>query len=118
MGGVDVFSHLENSSGVADFVGIMRNLVVDLEQVDLACPTQEENTVRGVVYPAQPTCGSSGMTCGGPHYTGCLDYDVESHCVCTGGFDYQTCQEDNSKCGCVHVSLFPLFSICTYCAAI
>ena len=106
MGGVDVFSHLDNSSSVADFVGIIRNLIVDSVQVDLACPSREENTARGAVYPAQPTCGSSDMLCSDPHYTDCLDYDVESHCVCAGGFDYQTCKEDESEYGCAPVGPF------------
>ena len=108
VGGINLFSQSVNSSSAADFVGIIRNIVIDSVQWDLSCPSQEENTVLGVVYPSQPTCGTASLTCSGPHYTGCLDYDVESRCVCTGGFSPESCREEKSEC--IFPSLFSTIS--------
>lgn len=97
VGGIDLFSDYHNASWNNDFVGIIRNLVIDSVQVDLASPIREENTARGILFPSEPKCGELEMTCSGPHYTGCLDYDMESHCICAGGFNTDTCKEEESK---------------------
>ena len=100
-----MFSHFDNSSGNSDFVGIIRNLIIDGMQVDLASPLREENTARGVLFTSEPKCEELEMVCNGPHYTGCLDYDMESHCICAGGFNTEACDKEESKCA--------LFQTCT-----
>lgn len=95
MGGIDIFSS-ENANWNGDFVGIIRNLVIDSVQVDLAFPTREENTVRGALVSSEPKCGDLEMSCSGARFAGCLDYDMESHCVCAGGFNTD-CNDEASK---------------------
>ena len=97
VGGIDAFSHLQNASKYGSFVGVIRNLFIGSVLVDLASPVREENTVHGVLFTSQPKCGGSEMTCSGPHHSGCLDYDFESHCICSGGFNSHTCTTEESK---------------------
>ena len=94
-----MFSHSDNSTGNdGDFVGIIRNLIIDGTQVDLASPVREENTARGALFTSEAKCEELEMVCGGPHYTGCLDYDMESHCICVGGFNTEACNKEDGKC--------------------
>lgn len=95
MGGIDVFS-FESANQNSDFVGIIRNLVIDSVQVDLASPTREKNTARGMLFSSDPKCGDLEMSCNGARFMGCLDYDMESHCVCAGGFNTD-CEDETSK---------------------
>ena len=93
-----MFSQFPNASvNSGDFVGTIRNLVVDSVQVDLRSPIREENTAHGALFPTEPMCGELEMRCSGPHYTGCLDYDTESHCICAGGFNTEACDKEESK---------------------
>jgi hypothetical protein len=96
VGGIDAFSHLQNASKYGSFVGVIRNLFIGSVLVDLASPVREENTVHGVLFTSQPKCGGSEMTCSGPHHSGCLDYDFESHCICSGGFNSHTCTTEEN----------------------
>ena len=104
VGGIDLFSDLDNFTGINDFVGVIKNLIFDSTQVDLSSPIRKENTERGIVLSNK--CEASDMTCSGPHYTGCLDYDTESHCICAGGFSTETCKEEASEYFRVCVCLF------------
>ena len=97
VGGINAFSHLQNASKYGGFVGVIRNLFIGSVLVDLASPVRGENTVHGVLFTSQPKCGGSEMTCSGPHHSGCLDYDFESHCICSGGFNSHTCTTEESK---------------------
>ena len=107
LGGIDVFSHshqnLSGLSGNTDFVGTIRNVIIDSVRVDMAFPLREVNTVRGILFTSEPMCSDMEVVCSGPHYAGCLDYDLESHCICSGGFNPGTCDEEKSKFVCVCV---------------
>ena len=97
VGGINAFSHLQNASEYSDFVGTIRNVVIDSTLIDLASPVREENTVQGALFTSEPKCGGMEMTCSGPHFSGCLDYDFESHCICSGGFNSHACTRKESK---------------------
>ena len=104
VGGIDIFSHTHNNlSESFDFIGNIKNLVIDSVRVDMASPVREVNTLRGVVFTSEPKCGEMEVECSGPHYAGCLDYDLDSHCICSGGFKSDTCNKEKSKCVCVTV---------------
>ena len=97
VGGIDAFSHLQNISEYSDFVGTIRNVVIGSVLVDLTAPLREENTISGALFATGPKCGAEEMTCSEPHHSGCLDYDFESHCICSGGFSSDTCAKRESK---------------------
>lgn len=97
VGGINAFSQLQNASGHGNFVGMIRNLFVGSMLVNLGSPVREENTVHGALFTSKPVCGSE-MTCDGPYHSGCLDYDFESHCICSGGFNSHACNKQESKC--------------------
>lgn len=94
VGGVNLFSH---STRASDFVGSIRNLIIDSVQVDLANPLSDQNTIPGAVFSPEPACSLNNIQCNGFHYRGCSDYATESHCICAGGFHHKSCSEENSK---------------------
>ena len=99
LGGIDAFSQFENASDYSNFIGTIRNVVIGSVLVDLASPLREENVIRGVLFPSEPKCGATEMTCSEPYHSGCLDYDFESHCICSGGFNSDACAKKESKLG-------------------
>ena len=106
IGGIDAFSNLQNASEYGSFVGMIRNLFISSVLVDLSSPVREENTVHGALFTSQPKCGGPEMPCSELHHSGCLDYDFESHCICSGGFNSQSCTNEESK----HVFLCPSYN--------
>ena len=114
VGGINVLFQFQNVSESSDFVGTIRNLVIDSVQIDLSSPIREENTVPGTLFTSEPKCEEMEAVCSGPHYTGCLDYDTESRCICVGGFNSRACSEEKSKHHSQNVFMHHTISCTTY----
>ena len=95
VGGVDLFALPSNATLYMDFVGSIRNVIIGSTQLDLECPSQEENAILG--FHRSNSCENVSLSCTGAHTTGCVDYAPQPYCSCLGGFDPQACQQENSE---------------------
>ena len=95
VGGVDLFALPSNATQYTDFVGSIRNVIIGSTQLDLECPSQEENAILG--FHRSSSCENVSLSCIGAHTTGCVDYGPQPYCSCLGGFDPQACQQENSE---------------------
>ena len=95
VGGVDLFALPSNATQYMDFVGSIRNVIIGSTQLDLGCPSQEENAILG--FHRSSSCENVSLSCIGAHTTGCVDYAPQPYCSCLGGFDPQACQQENSE---------------------
>ncbi len=86
MGGLDLLSLPENATFLPGLLGAIKNLIVDSSQVDLSCPSSQENTALGLVHVE----GGCTQTCGEDSV--CVSYAAEPYCSCLGGFPHTACQ--------------------------
>ena len=92
---MDLFALPSNATLYMDFVGSIRNVIIGSTQLDLECPSQEENAILG--FHRSNSCENVSLSCTGAHTTGCVDYAPQPYCSCLGGFDPQACQQENSE---------------------
>ena len=87
VGGLDPLSLPENVSFIPGLLGALKNLIIGGTQVDLSCPTKEQNTALGFIH-AEEECM---MECA--EGSVCVEFASEPYCSCQGGFHPQACQD-------------------------
>lgn len=93
VGGLDLLSLPDTTTFIPGVLGAIKNLVVDGSQVDLGCPSSQENTAPGLVSTESDCpeeCGEGSV---------CVRYAPEPYCSCLGGFSHEACSgEDGGEC--------------------
>ncbi len=89
VGGQDLLSLPDNATFIPGLLGAIQNLVVEGVQVDLGCPSKEENTALGLIH----TDEGCTMECG--EGSVCVSFASQPYCSCLGGFPHEACQQDD-----------------------